>query len=97
MMKYYNTLEIPMTASQQEIREAFQRMCVKYHPSKNPLYNEKFIQLSNAFEKLFKEDIVCLEDGYILSNDDLFGRNHQKNTDKYLKKTLKESEFKIQI
>lgn len=96
LAEYYNILEIPITASQQEIREAYTRMSIKYHPSKNPSYNNKFIQLSIAFEKLFKEDIICPEDGYVLSNDDLFGRNIKKNTDDYLKKTLQETECKIQ-
>ena len=57
MEVYYNVLEIPTTASQEEIREAYQRMSVKYHPSKNPEYNDKFIEITTAFEKLFKEDI----------------------------------------
>lgn len=50
--EYYNILEIPITASQKEIKEAYLRMSVKYHPSKNPAYIDKFIQLSNAFEAL---------------------------------------------
>lgn len=85
----YNILEIPITASQQEIREAYLKMSVKYHPSKNPDYNDKFIKISKAFENLYK-------DGYVLSNDDLFGANINKNEDEYLKKNLRETECKIQ-
>lgn len=89
---YYNILEIPITASQQEILEAYKRMASKYHPSKDSSYENKFIQINNAYEKLFKEDIICPEDGYVLSNDELFGRNIKKNKDEYIKKTLQEFE-----
>jgi preprotein translocase subunit Sec63 len=79
---YYNILEIPNTSSQDEIREAYRKLSIKYHPSKNIKFNDKFIQLSLAFKNLFKEDITYTdEDGnkVTLTNDELFGRSNDNN------------------
>ena len=55
---YYNILNIPNTAYQDEIIKAYKKLSVKYDPSKNPEFNDKFIQITLAFEKLIKEDII---------------------------------------
>ena len=78
---YYKILEIPNTASQNDIRKAYKKLSVKYHPGKNIKFNDKFIQISVAFEKLFKEDIKYIdEDGnnVVLTNDKLFNKGNFK-------------------
>lgn len=83
----YKILEIPNTASQNDIRQAYNKLSVKYHPSKNAKFNDKFIQISLAFEKLFKEDIYYTdEDGtdVILTNDKLFNKNNNIGCDEML-------------
>jgi DnaJ like chaperone protein len=59
----YKILEIDNTASNEDVKKAYRRMAVKYHPDKvaylgedvKKAANEKFQKLNNAFEKIKKE------------------------------------------
>lgn len=59
----YDILEIPKTATNDEVKKAYKRMAVKYHPDKvshlGPEHqssaHEKFQTLTNAYEKIKKE------------------------------------------
>lgn len=47
---YYDTLGVPKTASQQEIKQAFRMLALKYHPDKNKAANasEEFQQITKG-------------------------------------------------
>ena len=52
---YYATMNIPKTASQPEIKKAFRKLAVQYHPDKNAgnkVAEEKFKRISEANEVL---------------------------------------------
>lgn len=52
---YYQTLEVPRNATEQELRKAFRRLARKYHPDVNPkdkTAEEKFKQVNEAYEVL---------------------------------------------
>jgi len=54
---YYNILEIPHNASPENIKKAYRRLALKYHPDKHNQvireeYTKKFTQLTNAYTKL---------------------------------------------
>src|SRR6185369_1578072 len=52
---YYEVLEISKTASGEEIKKAYRKLAVKFHPDKNPgdkTAEERFKEVGEAYEAL---------------------------------------------
>lgn len=54
LSKYYRILGLSNSASQDEVRRAFRKLAMKYHPDRNPspFAAKKFIELTEAYEIL---------------------------------------------
>jgi tetratricopeptide (TPR) repeat protein len=55
MVNYYSALELTPSASQAEIKAAFKKLAVKYHPDKNPdnpEMEERFKEVNHAYQIL---------------------------------------------
>jgi len=57
--KYYEYLEIKSNAKDDEIRKAYRRLSVKYHPDKNKEAGaeERFQHINSAYEVLKDKDL----------------------------------------
>ena len=69
---YYQTLEIERTSTDAEIKKAYRRLALKYHPDRNPGDNvseEKFKEINEAY--------ACLSDPKKKSNYDQFGTTEE--------------------
>ncbi|KAJ5080478.1 DNAj-like-2 isoform a-related [Anaeramoeba ignava] len=50
--EYYDILEISPSATQDEIRKAYRKLALKYHPDRNPDGTEQFKKIGEAYEVL---------------------------------------------
>jgi curved DNA-binding protein CbpA len=57
MMNYYSVLGLPRTASCEDIKNAYRKLAMKYHPKNNPTEDaqKKFIQINEAYNALASE------------------------------------------
>jgi curved DNA-binding protein CbpA len=47
--KYYDILEVKATATENELKKAYRKLALKYHPDKNPDEGERFKLISQAY------------------------------------------------
>ncbi len=58
MQQYYDILNIDQNASKDDIKKAYKKMALKYHPDRNkdPTATEQFKKISEAYQYLTKEE-----------------------------------------
>jgi molecular chaperone DnaJ len=78
---YYEVLGVERSASLEEIKRAYRRLAMQYHPDRNPdpEATEKFKEASEAFEVLADEDKRRVYDTY--GHEGLSGRGYGGITD----------------
>lgn len=87
MVDYYKVLEVQRNATEAEIKKAYKKLALKWHPDKNPNNldeaNKKFREISEAYEVLTDEKKRRIYDQYgkeglIGHNDNSYGGHHHR-------------------
>ena len=81
---YYKLLDIPKSASEAEIKKAYRRLAMKYHPDRNPDDPEsehKFKEAKEAYEVLCDAQVDGLVGSTDHANQDI--SPDRQITDKY--------------
>uniref|UniRef100_U5EYH9 Putative dnaj protein n=1 Tax=Corethrella appendiculata TaxID=1370023 RepID=U5EYH9_9DIPT len=91
MVDYYKVLEISKTATEAEIKKAYKKLALKWHPDKNPdnpeESNRKFKEISEAYEVLSDEKKRRIYDQYgkegLVGNTDRYQSRHRRHNGHY--------------
>jgi molecular chaperone DnaJ len=79
-MDYYEILEVSRTATKEEIKKAYRRLAMKYHPDRNPgdkEAEEKFKLINEAYQVLSDDEKRAIYDRY--GKEGLEGRGYSPN------------------
>ncbi|RKP13321.1 DnaJ domain-containing protein, partial [Piptocephalis cylindrospora] len=60
----YTALQLPKTASPEEIKRAYRRLSLRYHPDKNPGHEDEFREVAHAYEVLSDKKKRAVYDRY---------------------------------
>jgi len=76
--RYYTVLEVEQTASEEDIKKSYKKLALKYHPDKNPGSEEKFKEISTAYNVLLdpsKREMYDLygDEGLAFYDSGIFG------------------------
>lgn len=79
---YYEVLEVPKNATEDEVKKAYRKKAVKYHPDRNPndaAAEEKFKEATEAYEVLFDAEKRKVYDQYGFEGVNRMGGGHDPN------------------
>ena len=96
MNDYYDILGVPRTATADEIKKAYRKLAVKYHPDKNPgdaAAEEMFKKINTAYDVLGDEEKRRQYDSGYYYNSNSSSNTSSENTEKQYQYTQYEYNY----
>lgn len=76
---YYKVLGLNKNASIKEVKNAYRRLAVEFHPDKNPANSEKFIQITKAYKAILNPESEQEDEAN--KNNDIFSHFNESLED----------------
>ncbi|XP_055593486.1 dnaJ homolog subfamily C member 24-like [Uranotaenia lowii] len=86
---HYETLNVAPDASQEQIRQAYQALALKYHPDKNPLESDQFFRINEAWKVLQDRESRRIYDAERMLDS--------CREDYFINETLKRRDFQLDV
>ncbi|CAG8553567.1 16039_t:CDS:1 [Gigaspora rosea] len=104
-LNYYKVLEVEVNASDKEIRQAYKRLALKWHPDKHrgssiEIAEQKFKEIGEAYETLCDKNKRSSYDAkrrQTKNEESKFEKRHAKNEESEFEKMKKEKEERERI
>lgn len=96
MSNHYDTLGVSRNATPEEIRKAYKKLCLEFHPDKNggnDFYTEKFKEINNAYE-ILGDAVKRGEYDLLLANTIPVQKKDSKSQEKKKGKRREENEYR---
>ena len=85
MKKYYNILELPDNATQDQIKRQYRRLALRYHPDRNGGDDQRFLEVKEAYEVLTGKINLVQNEVKQESTSRSTSANRQKRTEERIK------------
>jgi len=85
LKKYYNILELPDNATQDQIKRQYRRLALRYHPDRNGGDDQRFLEVKEAYEVLTGKINLVQNEVKQESTSRSTSANRQKSTEERIK------------
>lgn len=85
LKKYFNILELPETATQDQIKRQYRKLALRYHPDRNGGDDQRFLEVKEAYEILTGKQQVVSNEAKTESTSRSTSQNRKKSTEERVK------------